>query len=123
MLDLEVLEDLKKVFGTEKDLDTLVFALCRGYVSDYIDDVFEDFTYDELIEKFNEILDSFGYEHIEQDGGGEGGSEYCYGVFKLKDKLYKAEYNYYSYDGYHYDDIHSTLKEVHPIVRPVTFYE
>ena len=65
----------------------------------------------------------FQYKHIEQDGGGEGGSEYCYGVFELKGVVYKAEYSYYSQYGHDYDDILSTLKVVTPVQKMVTVYE
>ncbi len=121
--NLTVFEELKIAFGTEKELETVVYGLCSNYVSDYIDDIFEDLTYDETITKINKILDNFGYEHIEQDGGGEGGAEYCFGVFKLRDKFYKAEYYYQSYNGFEYDDIIDTLVEVRPVERMTTYYE
>lgn len=54
---------------------------------------------------------------------GEGGSEYCYGVFKLDDKIYKAEYSYYSYHGNEYDDIAYSLREVRPVEKTITVYE
>lgn len=63
------------------------------------------------------------YEHLEQEGGGEGGSEYCHGVFKLKGKIYKAEYSYYSYDGHDYNGIYDTLKEVKPVEKTIIVYE
>ena len=123
-IDLTVFEELKTALGTEEDLDTLVFALCTDYVSDYIDDIFQDLDYNDIVIETNKILlDSFGYEHIQQEGGGEGGAESCNGVFKLRDKIYKAEYRYYSYHGHEYEDIIDTLKEVKPIERTVTFYE
>lgn len=64
-----------------------------------------------------------GYEFLQQEGGGEGGSEYCFGVFKLKGKTYKAEWSYYSYDGSNYEDIVSTLQEVKPVEKTITVYE
>ena len=66
---------------------------------------------------------SWGYEHLEQEGGGEGGSEYCYGVFKLKGKVYRAEYRYYSYHGSDYSGILDTLMEVKPVQKVITVYE
>jgi hypothetical protein len=63
------------------------------------------------------------YEHLDQDGGGEGGSEYCYGVFKLNGKIYRAEYSYYSHHGHDYDSIVETLREVKPVEKTVTVYE
>ena len=63
------------------------------------------------------------FEHLQQEGGGEGGSEYCYGVFKLNGVIYKAEYSYYSHYGCDYDDIVSTLRVVNPVEKTITVYE
>lgn len=73
--------------------------------------------------KTEQIQGEYGYEHLEREGGGEGGSEYCYGVFKLKGKIYKAEWSYYSYHGDDYDGIEDTLIEVKPVQVTVTQYE
>lgn len=69
------------------------------------------------------MLAELGYEHIHQEGGGEGGSEYCEGVFKLDDKLYEVNYSYYSHNGCEYDYIEDTIREVKPVVKTVTVYE
>ena len=122
-IDLTVFEELKTALGTEEELYTLVFALCSDYVSDYIDDIFEECDYDEIVIKTNEILDSFGYEHIQQVGGGEGSVGSCNGVFKLRDKIYKAEYSYYSYNGDDYAGITDTLKVVTSKEKLITIYE
>lgn len=63
------------------------------------------------------------YTHLQQGGGGKDGSEYCYGVFKYKGKIYKAEYNYYSYHGHDYDNIVNTLREVKAVEKTITVYE
>jgi len=63
------------------------------------------------------------YKHIQREGGGEDGSEACYGVFSLDGRIFKAEYSYYSYDGDDYSDILRTVREVKPVERTVTFYE
>lgn len=80
---------------------------------------------DKVEEYFNGIMEEVGmkYQYLEQDGGGEGGSEYCYGVFKINDTIYKAEYSYYSHYGHEYDDITSTLREVKPVEKTITVYE
>lgn len=70
-----------------------------------------------------DVIGQYDYEHIEQDGGGEGGAEDCYGVFKLNGVYYSVSYSYYSYNGYDYDYITSTVTIVHPVQRLVTFYE
>lgn len=63
------------------------------------------------------------YKHLQQEGGGEGGSEYCYGVFEFDGKVYKAEWSYYSHMGCEYDDIVDTLREVKPAKKTITVYE
>lgn len=65
--------------------------------------------------------EQFEVEHIGQEGGGEGGSEYCYAVIKVGDKFYKIEYSYYSHQGYDTDD--AELVEVFPKQKTVTVYE
>lgn len=60
-------------------------------------------------------------ECIEQKGGGEGGSEYCYSILKIGESLYMIEYSYYSHHGYDYDD--SNLYLVEPKQKMVTVYE
>lgn len=69
------------------------------------------------------ILAPFGYEHLDQDGGGEGGSEYCYGVFKFMGKIYKAEYSYYSHEGNDCSNILDSLREVTLVEKTITVYE
>jgi hypothetical protein len=98
-------EDGEKIDLT--DLDEIVFRLCENDIS----------------HKVLPYVDGFKFEHIQQEGGGEGGSEYCYGIFKLNDKYYKAEYSYYSYNGHEYEGICESLIEVFPVERLVTFYE
>lgn len=63
------------------------------------------------------------YQFIDNEGGGEGGTEYCFGVFKWKGHYFKAEWSYYSYDGYNIDGIFNTLKEVTPKEKTITVYE
>lgn len=69
----------------------------------------------------SEVLE--GYEHVMQEGGGEGGSEYCEGVFRLNDKYYHVSWSYYSHHGYDTDEALSTLKVVTPKEKTVVVYE
>jgi len=73
-----------------------------------------------LIAKLSE---EFDYEHVLSKGGGEGGGEYCYGVIRIKDKYYKAEWQYYSYSGCDYDYIEESVREVKPKQKTITVYE
>lgn len=72
---------------------------------------------------FKAFTDEFELTNIERDGGGEGGGEYCYGVIKLGEEYYKAEWTYYSYQGEDFDDIESTITQVSPRKKTITVYE
>lgn len=61
------------------------------------------------------------YEHIEQDGGGEGGAEYCKTIFKWKDEFYKVTYSYASYQGFDFD--YASWYKVSPKEKTITVYE
>ena len=89
-------------------------------------DEFEFYTF--LIEPnyINEcvFVDNSGVEHptkfIEQEGGGEGGSEYCHTVLQIGDEFYKFDYRYYSHHGF--DDFEKATK-VEPKQKVITVYE
>jgi len=112
-VDMSVFEEIQTVAGTSDGMATVIYGLAGGDL-DFIPWKGE-FSSDDLKAKY-------GYEWIEGDTGGEGQGEACYGIFKLQDKIYKAEWSYYSYNGCEYDDIESTLKEVKPIEKMVTVY-
>ena len=71
---------------------------------------------------FDRVLKDSDCESIESEGGGEGEGEYCYGVIRIKDKYYKAEWSYYSYNGCDYDNIEHTIHEVIPEQKTITVY-
>lgn len=60
-------------------------------------------------------------EFLEQDGGGEGGKESCYTVFKLDGVCYMATYSYYSHHGFDYLSRDFTIVE--PVEKTITVYE
>jgi len=68
-------------------------------------------------------LTEAGFKYIKQEGGGEGGSEYCYSIFEWKGQAYKMEYSYYSHYGYDFDNAESSISEVTPIEKTVTVYQ
>lgn len=70
-----------------------------------------------------DIMDSDRYKHLDAETGGEGAVEHCYGVFSIDGVIYKAEWSYYSYDGWCYDGIESTLRVVTPKEKTITIYE
>ena len=65
--------------------------------------------------------DEVGIEHIESEGGGEGGSEDVYTVLKIDDIFYRIDYNYYSFEGYSFDC--AEVKIVTPKKKAVIVYE
>ena len=62
------------------------------------------------------------FEHIEQEGGGEGGTEWCHSVFKWKGKYYMMNYSYYSHNGCEFDGAIDGIQEVTPTEKTVTVY-
>lgn len=109
MTPLEIFQE----FVEEKSIDSidqLLLALCRN----------DQWMCDELTDQ---MLQANGYEHLDEDGGGEGGAEDCYGVFRWNGTIYRAEFTYMSHYGYETWGIQSSLREVKPVERMVTFYE
>lgn len=62
-----------------------------------------------------------GVEWIEQDGGYEGGGEYCYTIFRVHNQYYKVSFSYYSHHGFEFD--YANAYEVEAVERMATFYE
>lgn len=142
-VDLKVFKDLRELLGNNEvyeDFNYFIYCLCGGDLS--ISDEVLGVTYPTCGDRkytdpsWRQELDAYykereqakskleiPYKHLEQEGGGEGGSEYCYGVFQLGDKIYRAEYSYYSHHGHEYDYILDTLKEVKPVEKKITTYE
>lgn len=82
-----------------------------------------DIDYSGLNEAQIEWLRNHNYEFVEQDGGGEGGTEHCYCIIKLDGRYFKFEYSYQSYSGYYYDDFVYSMREVKPRKVEVTVYD
>ena len=121
-VDMTIFEEILKdtdLVEEGTDLDYLLGELCE----DDLDFALYDGSYENYQQNKETFKEKYNYEHLDSDGGGEGGSEYYYGIFKLGGKIYKAEYNYYPYSGYSYDGILSTLKEVTPKQITITVYE
>ncbi len=121
--DFMIFDELAGIFDV--GVDDLLYNMCENTVDDLevgerATEEIQGGVYSGIILK---ILQEHGYRHIEQNGGGEGGSKHCYGVFKLGGKIYKAEYSYYSYSGHEYSGISDTLVEVEPKTKTVTVYE
>lgn len=74
------------------------------------------------IKKFAEFLEELKFKFLQQEGGGEGGTEYCESVIELEDQAYLLSYSYYSHNGY---DIHDlwNWKPVTPKTKTVIYYE
>lgn len=133
-VNMKVFEDFMEAGSGYPSLEVLVYNMCEGdisfsgavaYPSRGIDNRDADLAAyrKSQVDALKAGLLRTGYEHLSQDGGGEGGSEYCEGVFKLGGKIYKAEYSYSSHQGLGIDNILDTLREVTPVVKTITVYE
>lgn len=126
-VNLEVFEEFGKAIGFKGSISDLVYKMCLNFedTSDHIEcwPHWKDENYRAFKDYFEKQLEIQEYKHLDGDESCEGGGEYCYGVFQLKDKIYKAEYAYYSYDGHQYDGIEYTLKEVTPVQKTITVWE
>lgn len=69
------------------------------------------------------LLAPFKYSRVEGDYGDEGEGESCYGVIRLGDDFFQAEWTYYSYNGCEYDYIEQTVREVVPEQAIITVYK
>lgn len=67
--------------------------------------------------------DEYEYIHITSEGGGEGGTEDCFGVFSWKGVLYKTNWSYYSHQGYEYEYCDENLSIVRAKEKRVMVYE
>ena len=138
-LDMGVFEEL--LANTSYNMDGLVVALADNSLFDqYQFDItypsrgnrdFRDPEWNKEYEAYrqeydrlkNEVVEALGYEHLQQEGGGEGGAESCEGVFKLKGKMYQAFWRYYSHEGYETYGAAESLREVRPVQKTITVYE
>lgn len=58
---------------------------------------------------------------IVEHEGGEGKGESAHVVIKIGDTFYRADYSYYSYDGFNYDD--SEFRKVEKKEKTINVYE
>lgn len=77
----------------------------------------------EAAKVFTKVANKHNEEVVEVEGGSEGGGEYCYGVIRVGDKYFKAEWSYYSYNGCEYDYIEESIQEVVPVETTITVYQ
>lgn len=83
----------------------------------------DNLSWREAKELFKTLSHEAKFERIDGEYGGEGEGEYCYGVIRLGDKYYKAEWSYYSFNGCDWDYICDTVREVFPVEKAITVYE
>lgn len=136
-VDLKVFEEFSEAIGFTADLSELVYKMCQDFASfsactdiewpDY--DTYGDNreaywrAIEAVREAFYKKVAEVGYKYLDGDTSGEGGEEYCYGVFELKGVTYKAEYAYYSHQGHEYSSIEDTLRVVTPVQKIITVWE
>ena len=107
--DIKPFSDFMEQERPGEQLEYIIFLMCEGDIDDLCDE--------------NILKEKYDYEHLHQDGGGEGGAESCEGVFRFMGKIYKGYYSYASYQGYDYDYILDDLHEVQPKQKTITVYE
>lgn len=119
--DLSVFEGMYNDLASDLGKDQFFYEIFNGD----LDEVGYDsgLGWKESREARDAKLKVHDYEHVTSEGGGEGEGEYCYGIIKFKGKHYKAEWQYYSYNGCEYDDIESSIVEVTPKQKTVTVFE
>ena len=134
---LDELQLEEKYMSNKITLESFQQMLIERVIPNYEDWYFRDVNPDdeEAVEeaKVQYIKDDFceviiggvediqGFSLIEQDGGGEGGSEYCYSIVKLDDVFYKISYSYYSHHGFEFD--YAEVRKVEPKKKMITVYE
>lgn len=77
----------------------------------------------EIAEQAKNGFEHPDFEFIQDEGGSEGEGDTGVIVFKWKGKFYEFTCYYDSNEGRDYDNSFSTLREVFPVQRMVTFYE
>lgn len=121
---MNAIHKIKELQHMTADLSIFNYILEQDIEYSSLDDLIYVMCEDEVYgAKALAILNGLGYRHLDQDGGGEGGSEYCYGVFELDGVIYRAEYRYYSYNGHEYSGIANTLRVVKETQKTITVYE
>jgi len=76
---------------------------------------------------FTDLLRGYGnddiknFEHIQHEGGGEGGAQDCESIIKVDDQYYSITYTYMSYDGFDFD--YAEAFKVTPKEKTITVYE
>lgn len=121
----ELVKQIKEKGGQQSTSTILYYLFCGDDVAEAFDgvDFIEDTDWREAGKKVDEFLDTQGYKWVDGEGGGEGQGEYCYGVIQLGESFFKAEWEYYSYNGCEFDWIERTVKEVTPKQKMIVVYE
>ena len=125
---INLIKSVFKIDGEDIDMDNVVHDLAEGDYFESIDmskliDGYDDMDWKEATKAKDSKLVEIGYKHITQEGGGEGGSEYCYGVFELQGQVFKAEYRYYSHHGDDVGGCADSLRAVEAKEKTVIVYE
>lgn len=121
-VDLTVFDAMYEDLASDLSKEQFFYELFNGDLDEVGYESDNSLSWREISDIRDKKLEAYGFEHIATEGGGEGGGEYCYGIIKFKDKYYKAEWSYYSYNGCDYDYIVNTIKEVKPKEKTIIVY-
>lgn len=111
----EFINELNKVIKNSSDPDTDAANLLCELLDINYDNVYSS-------EELNEITEALDFSQVLREGGGEGGAEHVYIVFKALGKYFSTSCSYYSNYGYSTDYILEYISEVHPEERTITVY-
>ena len=117
-----ITKDNVEQFINKSREEPIRFTLHSLFVNDYCNESLynNNESYQDSLKRIYSKLD---FEHIESEGGVEGGAEYCRGVIRIKDQFFVADWHYYSYHGCEISEILESICEVFPRKVEVTIYE
>lgn len=117
---LEIL-NLKEIYMTDKiNFDDFIQMVGETLVEQgFSSEWEEEWSEDDILQ--GDFPENRCVEFIEQEGGGEGGSEDCYSVIKVGGVYYKITYSYFSHHGFETE--YAEVFVVTPKEKTITVYE
>jgi hypothetical protein len=112
------LKDLTQA-GFEEDRATTLYRIFDG------DEVPEnsELHWREAEDAYQTFCDKHMLEVVAGEGGTGLGGEHCWGVIRIGDKYFRADWSYYYKRGCKWDYIEDTIQEVKPVEKVIIVYE